>query len=268
MKVKKKKRIEKYYEEVFDFIKESRNYIYFSVLIFLIFSFIGFFFPVPDSLRGVIMNFIEELLLKTQDMSHGGLIWFILLNNIQSSFFGMIYGILFGIFPIMASLANGYLLGFVASEAVKSNGISVLWRLFPHGIFELPALFISLGLGIKLGMGAIINYFNKNKNKKIIFKGVLSLILALPSLLFLIISLNLLFNPSFFEMLLPNISSLTALFFFVLGILFLIPFIHFFLFTKYFSSILKKSVKTFFLVVVPLLILAAIIEGSLIFLFS
>jgi len=197
MKTKKNKRIEKYYGEVFDFIKESRNYIYFSVLIFLIFSFIGFFFPVPDSLSGVIMNFIEELLLKTQDMSHGGLIWFILLNNIQSSFFGMIYGILFGIFPIMASLVNGYLLGFVASEAVQSNGISVLWRLFPHGVLELPALFISLGLGIKLGSFV----FGKNKLK-------------------------------------------------TLKIYFI------------------KSIKTFLLVVVPLLILAAIIEGSLIFLFS
>ena len=197
MKMKKNKRIEKYYEEVFDFIKESKNYIYFSVLIFLIFSFIGFFFPIPDSLREVIMNFIEELLSKTQDMSHGGLIWFILLNNIQSSFFGMIYGILFGIFPIFASLANGYLLGFVASEAVKSNGISVLWRLFPHGILELPALFISLGLGIKLGSFV----FGKNKLK-------------------------------------------------TLKIYFI------------------KSIKTFLLVVVPLLILAAIIEGSLIFLFS
>ena len=82
MKKEKKKGIKKHYEEVLDFLKESKNYIYFSVLIFLIFSFIGFFFPVPESLREVIMNFIEELLLKTQDISYGGLIWFILLNNI------------------------------------------------------------------------------------------------------------------------------------------------------------------------------------------
>jgi len=26
-----------------------------------------------------------------------------------------------------------------------------LWKLFPHGIFELPAVFISLALGMKLG---------------------------------------------------------------------------------------------------------------------
>lgn len=193
----KKKKLRGHYEEVFDFLKESKNYIYFSVLIFLIFSFIGFFVPVPDSLRDIIMNFIEELLLKTQDLSYGGLTWFILLNNVQSSFFGMIYGIFFGIFPVVASIANGYLLGFVASEATQTNGISILWRLFPHGIFELPALFISLGLGIKLG--SFVLEKNKIKTLKIYF---------------------------------------------------------------------MKSVKTFFFVVVPLLILAAIIEGGLIFLFS
>ena len=46
---------------------------------------------------------------------------------------------------------NGYVLGFVAYLVVNSDGILVLWRLFPHGIFELPAIFISLGLGLKVG---------------------------------------------------------------------------------------------------------------------
>jgi stage II sporulation protein M len=197
MKKKKKKGIKEYYKEAFDFLKESKNYIYFSVLIFFIFSFIGFFFPIPDSLREIIMNFIEELLLRTQDLSYGGLTWFILLNNLQSSFFGMVYGIFLGIFPIVASILNGYILGFVASEAVHSNGISILWRLFPHGIFELPALFISLGLGIKLGSFVLA----KNKMETL-------------------------------------------------------------------RIYIAKSLKTFLLIVIPLLIIAAIIEGSLIFLFG
>jgi len=35
--------------------------------------------------------------------------------------------------------------------SVGIEGYGILWRLVPHGIFELPAVFISLGLGIKLG---------------------------------------------------------------------------------------------------------------------
>jgi len=35
---------------------------------------------------------------------------------------------------------------------VQTDGFLSLWRLLPHGIFELPAVFISLGMGLKIGM--------------------------------------------------------------------------------------------------------------------
>jgi stage II sporulation protein M len=121
---------------------------------------------------------------------------FIFFNNIQSSFIGMLFGIILGIFPVIAAVANGYLLGFVAETTAEEAGIFILWRIFPHGIFELPALFISLGLGLKIGTFI----FKKNKLKTL-------------------------------------------------------------------AIYLLKSIKVFFYIVVPLLIIAALIEGSLIFLF-
>jgi len=63
----------------------------------------------------------------------------------------MFLGMFLGIAPVLFSLFNGYLLGFVALMAVNEQGFLSLWRIFPHGIFELPAVFISLGLGMKLG---------------------------------------------------------------------------------------------------------------------
>ncbi len=135
----------------FEYVKESKTYIYASILIFVVFLAIGFFVPATEGVENLIQQFIDELLNRTQDMGFLELTGFIFLNNIQSSFLGMIYGILLGIFPVLAAAANGYLLGFVASESVLVGGIFILWRIFPHGIFELPALFISLGLGIKLG---------------------------------------------------------------------------------------------------------------------
>ena len=71
----------------------------------------------------------------------------------------------------------------------------VLWRIFPHGIFELPAVFISLGLGLKLGTFI----FQRNK-------------------------------------------------------------------LKAFAEFFWNSLRVFLFIVLPLLIIAAIIEGSLIFL--
>jgi|TARA_Y100000034_G_scaffold102405_1_gene127250 stage II sporulation protein M len=139
------------YKKSWNFIKESKNFIYSVIGIFFVFSLIGFFITAPAIIAEQILKFIEELLLKTQGMGHFELIKFIFFNNVQSSFFGMIFGVFLGIFPIVAVIANGYMLGFVASLVVNSEGISVLWRLFPHGIFELPAIFISLGLGLKIG---------------------------------------------------------------------------------------------------------------------
>lgn len=147
----KKFNLKKEYGKSWNFVKESRNFIYSVISVFFIFSLIGFFIPAPAMISGQILKFIEELLLKTQNMGNFELIKFIFFNNIQSSFFGMIFGAFLGIFPFMAIVANGYVLGFVASLAVNSEGVFVLWRLFPHGIFELPAIFISLGLGLKIG---------------------------------------------------------------------------------------------------------------------
>ena len=193
--MKKDFNLKEEYKQSWNYLKESKNFIYIIIAVFFVFVLIGFFIPAPDSLVEQILKFIEELIEQTQGMSQGGLIKFIFLNNLQSSFYGMMLGILLGIFPILAAIANGYLLGFVSSMSVENGGFLVLWRLLPHGIFELPAIFISLGLGLKFGT------FIFQKRKLEIFK-------------------------------------------------------------EYFFN----SLRVFFLIILPLLIIAGIIEGSLIFL--
>ena len=105
------------------------------------------------------MDFIKELIGQTKDMSQFDLISFIISNNVKSTFFGIIFGAFFGIFSLVGAITNGYLLGFVSFLSVNDGGILTLWKIFPHGIFELPAVFISLGLGLKIGTFA----FQKKK---------------------------------------------------------------------------------------------------------
>ncbi len=150
-KSKEEFNLKKEYKKSLDYLKESKNFIYTIIIVFFIFALIGFFIPVQDSLKNQILEFLKELLEKTQRMSQIELIKFIFLNNLQSSFYGMIFGVLVGLFPVISTIANGYVLGFVALMSVENGGISTLWKLFPHGIFELPAVFISLGLGLKFG---------------------------------------------------------------------------------------------------------------------
>ncbi len=198
MKEKNKKKfqfcIKENYRKCGNYISESRNYILIILGFFILFVLIGAFIPAPELIEQKILEFIENLLNKTEGMSHLELINFIFLNNIQSSFFGMISGIFFGFFSAMICALNGYILGFVAIKSAQVEGIFVLWRLFPHGIFELPALFLSLGLGLKLGT------FLFQKNKIISFRNYL-----------------------------------------------------------------RESLRVFLFVIIPLLIIAALIEGSFIF---
>jgi stage II sporulation protein M len=152
MKKKRKKfSLKKEYKECWSYIKESKKFIYAVIVIFFAFMLVGFFVPAPTYLTEQIMNFIEELLTRTEGLSRFELVRFIFFNNLKSSFFGMVLGSLLGIFPILSTIANGYLLGFVSAFSAAKIGIFSLWRILPHGIFELPAIFISLGLGLKLG---------------------------------------------------------------------------------------------------------------------
>jgi len=193
MPLKKRNFFKENYSKCWNFIKESRKFIYTITGVFFGFVLIGFFVPVPDYISQEIMKILEELIKKTEGLSGFGLIKFIFLNNTQSSFLGMVLGVFLGIFPVIFSAFNGYILGFVAALAVNAGGGGVLWRILPHGIFELPAIFISLGLGLRMGL--------------LIFQH----------------------------------SAL-----------------------KRFKDYLYELIRVFLLVVLPLLILAAIIEGSLI----
>ncbi|MBS3070857.1 stage II sporulation protein M [Candidatus Pacearchaeota archaeon] len=182
------------YADSFGYIKESKNFIYLSIIVFSFFYLLGFLVQPSDYILSFIIDFVEEILERTKDMSQIELIEFVFLNNIQSSFFAMVLGIFLGIFPIFVLILNGYVVGFVSLISIEADGAFSILRLLPHGIFELPAIFISAGLGIKLGTFL----FQKNKYKSL----------------------------------------------------------------KYYFI---NSCKVFFLVVLPLLIIAAIIEGSLIF---
>ncbi|MBU1136004.1 MAG: stage II sporulation protein M [Nanoarchaeota archaeon] len=152
------------YSKCWDYLKESRNYFYFILFLFFVSGFIGFLFPV--FFIDFIKEFVKDLLELTKGMGFFRLLIFILQNNIMTSFFGMIFGLFFGIIPLILCCLNGYVLGFISRAAVELSGFSVLLKLFPHGIFEIPALILSLGLGLKLGMFI----FTKNlKKEKLIY---------------------------------------------------------------------------------------------------
>jgi stage II sporulation protein M len=181
--VKKKNFFKDNYMKSWEFLKDSSNFIWVIVGIFVFFALIGFFVPAPASIAEQIMKIIQEILELTEGMSMGELINFIFWNNLKVSFIGMVSGILLGIIPVLESMVNGYLLGFVASKTVLIDGFMSLWRIFPHGIFELPAVFISLALGLRMGM----YFFQKKQREMRSFKN--TILESLRLFIFIIIPL-------------------------------------------------------------------------------
>ncbi len=143
------------YLRCWNYIKETKNFIFIVVGIFFIFALIGFFVPAPSEVNDFLMKYVKQIVDQVSGFSPAELIAFIFFNNAKSSLFGWIFGILLGIFPVLFSIFNGYLLGFVSKITVQAGGFFVLWKLLPHGIFELPAVFISLGMGMKLGIALL-----------------------------------------------------------------------------------------------------------------
>jgi len=164
----------KQFKEATKYIKESARYIYASIAIFVIFGVFGFIFR--DNLT-FLNKLLEELIAKTFGLNGFEMVFFILQNNLQSSLFAILLGSFLGIFPILSSITNGTLIGYVLGITYDISGSVLWWRLLPHGIFELPAIFISFGLGIKLGFSLFVR--NRSREFKHRFYNSMNVLLMI-----------------------------------------------------------------------------------------
>jgi len=149
------------YSKSWEYIKESRNFIWAAVIIFFAAAIIGFLYQ-PTFLVNWVMGQMKKALADTIGMNTFQLIFYIFFNNIRAGFGGLIYGAGFGIITVMLSILNGYAVGYISNSTISAVGAGSLLNLLPHGIFELPAIFISFGMGIKFG--SFIFYKEKMKN--------------------------------------------------------------------------------------------------------
>lgn len=106
----------------------------------------------------VAMNIVEEFVKATEDMvklENGNLALAIILNNIRACIISVLLGFIpFLFLTIFVLLINAGLIGAVFQASSIGAGVS-LWKtiifgILPHGILELPALFISMALSIFL----------------------------------------------------------------------------------------------------------------------
>lgn len=80
----------------------------------------------------------------------------IFLNNAFKTLLAITLGALFGVIPGIFLLANGVALGVVFTLATKSKGLWLsLLSIVPHGVIELPAVFLGTSIGLLVGNHAV-----------------------------------------------------------------------------------------------------------------
>ena len=81
---------------------------------------------------------------------------FIMTNNMTVAFLTFAAGISFGIFTVYLLFFNGIMLGVVGTACWLHNMSLSLWSfVLPHGVLELPAIFIAGGAGFRIAQGLL-----------------------------------------------------------------------------------------------------------------
>jgi stage II sporulation protein M len=129
-----------HYQQIRRDLHEVRKYIFAAIVIFAAGIILAIVIPslgesVISAFLGYFKTFENKNVLE--------LVVAIFLRNAFSAFFAILFGFLFGLVPAFGAAFNGIAVGAI----VKLNPLN-FFKIIPHGLFELPAMFITWGLGI------------------------------------------------------------------------------------------------------------------------
>jgi uncharacterized membrane protein SpoIIM required for sporulation len=130
--------------EIIRILTEARRQIIMSLLLFILAGIAGALYPhIGDAALAGFAEYVQKFLGK----STPDLILSIFLRNASAAGTAIALGVFFGLVPLAAIAFNGILFGAVMRLMPAES-----WRLLPHGVFELPAMFIAWGLGLWIGL--------------------------------------------------------------------------------------------------------------------
>jgi len=161
-------------------LRQNRPYILLAAALFLIGWLLGaLFHEALMDLVATSLQHLQEIVEKTQAKNSplytSGVIF---LNNLMASFAMLLYGIPFAFMTVLALLLNGLTVGVVFQMSGEHGSMweMIVYGLMPHGIFELPAIFIAAAFGIKFGLIWFrpLSGMNRVQSFKHVFREVLS----------------------------------------------------------------------------------------------
>ena len=88
----------------------------------------------------------------------------IFVNNAVKTLAAILLGSLFGLLPVFFLLVNGAALGLVITGSVRTRGIGrSMMSILPHGILELPAVFLGTAIGLLIGVAVTKKLFRRSE---------------------------------------------------------------------------------------------------------
>jgi len=113
-----------------------------------------------------IVAYLQEIVAKALDSEGNISFWSLLYNNWIAMCCAVFYGVIpFLFLPAVSLVTNATILGAMAAY-YKISGISLVVffaGILPHGILEIPALLLSIMLGIMLCSNVILFFFRSSK---------------------------------------------------------------------------------------------------------
>jgi uncharacterized membrane protein SpoIIM required for sporulation len=158
-------------------LKDTKGYVYLAAAIFGAAAVGGAI--LSESLLAILGPF-KELAESISGKSPVVMVLMIFAQNSFSTLLSVWLGFLFCLVPLYTLILNGMVLGVLFS-VTETNILLDLMFLLPHGVFELPAVFIATGLGIWRGVWFVRergrNRERAHKAYRVYFRVVLPLLL-------------------------------------------------------------------------------------------
>ena len=137
--------------------------------IFIVSAVSGYLYAASNPFESArVMQELSDDLGWITDLDPILILFVIFLNNAIKSFLVILLGVLV-IVPTMFIMFNGYILGIVMCESARIEGpLYIAAAILPHGIIELPMVFVSAALGTRIGMMVLLRISGKIPTEEIL----------------------------------------------------------------------------------------------------
>jgi len=154
---------------LFGYVRGLKFHIALSLIIFSLSGALGCFYATmrPEN-ASTLIEIVSETFGPIMEMSTPQIALYIFFHNTLLCSAAALLGVALGIVPILFAASNGALLGMLAAVVEDKFGWTPLViGILPHGVFEIPAMILSIAMGIKFGQETLNAALRRNVKKKL-----------------------------------------------------------------------------------------------------